>query len=375
MELGFAHAYHLPLSLLPWDGRSFAERLDKSFTLMRAAGATSFRPHIPWNSVEPVIKSPLIKVADVTDYLVDRYIAGEVANHSPGERAIFWDENDLLMDKMAEHGINPFVCLGVAYFAQLPLVEIKNGLTRFNPSHIPLENYLGHLYLHTRAVVRRYKSKCKRWQLENEINGAGIHAALGWRKGYIWFSRSVQTKVLEIIHRAVRQEDPEAVTCHNFMIPLKTVPYFYTYKNQLRMWDKYLDVVGIDPYPNFMQGLPLEVEKEFNKIIGEVKAMGVNKPIYIMETGYPARPGARGFSEENQKEYYAQALDVAERNKIHSLFFYCFTSQEGSPGAEWCSDKQTNDIQDWWGLIRADGTARPAYDFLVDRAQATRLIK
>jgi GH35 family endo-1,4-beta-xylanase len=370
MELGFSHAYHLNISLLPWEKQCFADRLDKTFTLMKATGATSFRPHIPWNSVEPVIESLHIKISDVTDRLVDKYVAGKMDNCAPGGNDIFWEETDLIMNKMVEHGINPFICLGVAYFSQLPLFETNKYIVRFNPSNVTLESYLARLYLHTRAVVRRYKSICKRWQLENEINGAGIHTFLGWRKGYVWFSRSVQTRVIEIIHRAVKQEDPEAITAHNFMIPLNTIPYLYTYKSQLKKWDKYMDIVGVDPYPNFMNGDLKNTEKEFNRIIKEVKDQGVTKPIYIMETGYSAKPAIRGFSEERQKEYYETALNVAEMNKIKSLYFYCFTSQEGAPGAEWCSDKETNDIQDWWGLIRADGTKRPAYDFLVNRAQA-----
>ncbi|HOL18210.1 MAG TPA: hypothetical protein PLY40_08010, partial [Bacillota bacterium] len=49
------------------------------------------------------------------------------------------------------------------------------------------------------------------------------------------------------------------------------------------------------------------------------------------------------------------------------VFIYCFSSQEGAPGNEWHRQRRILDVEDWWGVVRADGSTRPAYDYLVER--------
>jgi hypothetical protein len=360
MDLGFSHAYPLGISLLPWDGRSLEQRLERSLTLMRAAGATSFRPHVPWSEIEPVLTGALCTVSEVTETQVERY-----ANGGDG---ICWKAMDLAVAKMRAAGIEPFPCLGVAYYPQLPVVEHRRKLRRVNPGQVSWERYLGRLHLHVRAVVRRYCGQCHRWQLENELNGAGMHVLGGWRQGWAWFSHAFQDRVMQTIHQAVRAEDPTAETAHNFMVPLRTVPHVYTYRSHLKRWADMIDIVGIDPYPNFLRSEPICVAESFTRAVAEVRRVVPDKRLYILETGYPVRPAGRGFSEENQRSYYREALETALRLGVDGLFFYAFCSQEGAPGAEWCSGSPKNDIQDWWGLVRADGSLRPAYELLRERA-------
>jgi hypothetical protein len=359
LNLGFSHAYHLPLSWLPGDLGSFGERLDTGFNWLQAAGAEWFRPHIPWNSVEPLVTDLSLRPADVNEERIGCYLEGGAGIH--------WAESDLLVGKMAEHGIRPHLVLGAGYDSQLPLVERNRQVRRFTPAHIPLPTYLARLALHARAVVRRYKGVCHDWQVENEINGAGIHAYLGWREGFGWFSHGLQQAIVETLVQAVKEEDPAARVSHNFMIPLNPIPYFYTYLDQLRRWYPLLDIVGVDPYPNFFNGQPIQVAKTFRPLVEQVREVVGNRPVYLLETGYPVRPEARGFSEVNQAEYFRQCLEFAEEQRIPGLFFYCFCSQEGRPGHEWCRSK--SDVQDWWGLVRADGSLRPAYADLVKRHQ------
>ncbi len=52
--------------------------------------------------------------------------------------------------------------------------------------------------------------------------------------------------------------------------------------------------------------------------------------------------------------------------KLDGVFIYCFVSQEGAPGNEW-HERRFNDIEEWWGFFRSDGTPLPAYDYLVER--------
>jgi hypothetical protein len=362
MKFGFSHCYHLHLSLFPWDPSSLSEKLERAFEMMRRAGANSFRPHIHWNRVEPVILNPGLKIADVTDKLVQCY--------AEGDKGIFWHETDLMLEKMATYRLEPLLCLGAGYQHQLPVWDRRGHMVKFDPAFVSREHYLGHLYLHARAVVRRYREKCLAWQLENELNGAGETAAiLRWRLGLKWFSCRMQTDIITTLYRAVKEESPEAKTTHNIWRDYKDIPHIYSWKKDLICWEPYTDILGIDLFPNYSCGMPLKIRETLERAATEIRRLGFKKPLYILEDGYPVKPESRGFSEENQAEYYRLLLDACEKNNIDGLYIYCFSSQEGSPGNEWHKQRKFNGVEDWWGVVRADGTLRPAYHYLVNRME------
>lgn len=365
MEFGFSHCYHLHLSMFPFDTGSFEEKMDKACRMMKEAGATFFRPHIHWNRVEPFIEKPGLRVEEVTEAMVEEYAVGN-------RKDIFWAETDIMIDRMLDHGLKPFLCLGAGYLHQLPCFESKRSVRPFNPSTVERKVYLGHLYLHARAAVRRYKSSCRHWQLENELNEAGETAVvMGWRQGLKWFSRSLQLAIMETLHRAVKGEDPASLTSHNVAgMDYKFIPYLYDWRRDLRQWDRYMDIIGFDPFPNYLSGNPIAIGKAVAGIAGEIKKMNAEKkPVYVLEDGYPVRPSGKGFSEERQVEYYRELLEACGENGVDGLFIYCFSSQEGAPGNEWHRRKGFLSVEDWWGMIRADGSTRPAYDFLVERSR------
>jgi hypothetical protein len=361
VDFGFSHCYHLHISLFPWETASFSERMARACGLMRRAGATSFRPHVHWNRVEPVIENPGLKAQDVTDKMVAGYAAGE--------NGVYWEETDLMVDAMANAGLAPFLCLGAGYLHQMPQVRIGRNVVRFDDPQVPDDVYLGHLYLHARSVVRRYRDRCGRWQLENELNEAVVALLiLRWRTGRRWLRRSFKTRVIECLSRAVRQEDKKALTAHNYAMAFEAVPLVFDWVRDAARWDRYVDIIGFDPFPNYMRGEPIRIGEAVSKNMKRVRASGSKKPIYILEDGYPVRPEARGFSEQGQRRYIEELLGAAEAARLAGVFIYCFVSQEGAPGSEWHKVRRFNDIEDWWGLFRADGTPRPAYDYLVGRA-------
>ncbi len=360
MDFGFSHCYHLHLSLFPWETSSFPERLTKAYTLMKQAGATSFRPHVHWNRVEPMILNPGLRVQDVTESMIAEYAEGR-----PG---VFWDETDLMVDGMVRAGIDPFLCLGAAFYHQVPLVSAGNHVVRFDGNAISNDVYLGHLFLHARAVVRRYRDRCTRWQLENELNEAvGTLLILKWRNGRRWLSARFRTRLMELLHQAVKAEDKGARTSHNYSMGFRKIPGLYDWISDVSRWDRYVDIIGFDPFPNYLAGNPIGIEGAVRKLTRRIRRLGLRKPIYILEDGYPVKPEGKGFSEENQRRYMEELLDVAQDEKLDGVFVYCFVSQEGAPGNEWHKLRRFNDIEDWWGLFRSDGTPRPAYDYLVER--------
>jgi hypothetical protein len=362
MEFGFAHCYHLHLSMLPFNTGSFEERMDKAYGMMKKAGATFFRPHIHWNRIEPFIHHPDLKAKEVTDKTVEEYAMGR-------KEGVFWTETDIMVDKMLEHGIKPFLCLGGGYLHQLPLFERRRNILSFNPSNIDSKTYMGHLYLYARASVRRYKDRCRHWQLENELNMAGETAVvLKWRHGLRWFSRRFQLALIDTLYRAVKEEAPDSFTTHNICgMSYKLIPYLYDWKRDLSQWNQYMDIIGIDPFPNYSFGHPIVIGKVITGIMNDLRKMNLRKPVYILEDGYPVKPAGKGFSEERQVEYYRALLEACAQNGVDGVFIYCFSSQEGAPGNEWHRRKRRLDVEDWWGVIRADGSTRPAYDYLVNR--------
>jgi hypothetical protein len=273
-----------------------------------------------------------------------------------------------MINKMIEHGLNPFLCLGAGYLHQMPLVNTGRHITRFDHHSVPAEAYLGHLSLHARAVVRRYKDRCRRWQLENELNeAAGTFIFLRWRLGIRWLNPGFQNMVMTVLYEAVKKEDPHALTSHNMSMAFKIIPGLYSWYKDILKWNKYMDIIGFDPFPNYLRGEPIKIGEVLRKTVQKLRNLGLNKPIYVLEDGYPVMPSSRGFSEQGQKRYFEEMLDTAENIGLEGVFPYCFCSQEGSPGNEWHKRMKIQDIEDWWGLFRADGTPRPAYDYLVER--------
>ena len=360
MDFGFSHCYHLHLSLLPWHTGSFSEKLAIAYKMMREAGATSFRPHVHWNRVQPLIFNPELTVRDVTDGMIEEYVSGT--------KGVYWEETDLMVKNMVSAGINPFLCLAAAYQHQVPLAQYRGAIVRMDDGPISNQWYLGSIYLHARAVVRRYKGYCKRWQLENELNGAVSQRILyRWRKGNRWLSGKFREELMDVLYNAVKEEDPDAQTAHNFCFDFSTLQLSFDWRKPIRPWSRYIDIIGYDPFPNYLKGNPIKIRDEMKRGVDLIRSLGYDKRLYILEDGIPVLPAKNGFSEQVQADYIKELLDAAEENKLDGVFYYCFSSQEGAPGSEWHKTLPMHVVEDWWGLIRSDGTSRPAYDYLVKR--------
>ena len=130
MELGFAHFYHLDLSLLPFDPSSLESRLSRAFSMMRKAGVQSFRPHVHWNEVEPVVLDPGLTRADLTD--------AHVAEYAEGTQGITWEKTDLYCFSSQEGAP------GAEWHRRRAVSDVENwwGLVRADGSTRPAYAYL-----------------------------------------------------------------------------------------------------------------------------------------------------------------------------------------------------------------------------------------
>ena len=360
LPYGFAHAYEFHYGLFPNEPGPLARRVERAARALREMGAGWWRPHIPWNRVEPRILRPGLKPSDVTEAMVADYAAG-------GFPGVDWAETDLWVNEVTRAGIRLHIALAVAYVSQIPTFERGSTRVLFTPGVVDPEVYLGHLSLHARATVRRYRDRVRVWQLENELNNAcEVRLINRWRAGK-WAPWRWLTRVLTTLHDAVRREDPRALTTHNFSCDTPSLHPVYSWKRDVDRWLPYLDWVGLDQYPNYLRG-----RKNRGAALGALVArvrerVQADKPVWILETGIPAAPERKGFSEDLQRDYYQAVLESVEGAGGAGVLFYCLVSQEGHPGNEWHKRRSWNDVENHWGLFRADGSPRPAYDWLKAR--------
>lgn len=349
---GFSHCGYFD-TLYPWAPLSTEEKIKRAVREMREIGVGWWRPHIHWHIVEPVIKNVNLKVSDVTEEMVE--------NYAFVDKEINWKDCDLMVDICTSQGIGLFIVLCCGYTWQLPLFRSEKGYIKATPNNVGRENYLGLIYLHTRAAVRRYKDRVKVWELENELNGAAeTILAARWRHGSLWFSFNFLTDIIKTMYEAVKKEDPEAKTTHNFHTDARILHPIYSWKIDVKKWIKYLDIIGIDPYPNYIMGRPVG-GKIVCKKAKAAKKISQGKPVMILESGYPVKPGWRMYSEKGQTRYIQQIADLARRNDADGFFYYCLVSPEGYPTEGPWSYKYFQAIEHWWGMIRSDDSYRPAF--------------
>ena len=369
-------------------------------------GVGWMRAHIAWDDVEPEIYERLYAVCDVDEN--PELVLDYIDTHD-------WSVPDTLLTETKNHDLEPLIILGHGYTHALPYFEGA----RLTPNRFGRMYYLGHLYLHARAVVERYDGDgehdapgglvVKFWQLENELNQAFLTALWGWRTpsyldavGSAWQRWDFVTDVLETLSRAVRIEDPEALTMvnfhtdvpealnHGFLLP--------SWPESIRLWIDHIDVVGIDAYPNYYSPEPVRGE-----VLGERVAiadeMGCGKPVVVVETGYPTGPAERGFTEVGQALYIQEAYDAAMGAGAQGFFLFGLRTSESHTteitpedvenlayvielfeagnfrelfwfalfNAYYLQDhfvKVLWTVEPYWGLVRSDGTHKLGWDVL-----------
>jgi hypothetical protein len=349
---GFSHCGFYD-TWYPWSGMEYEGRLARLVEDMVEIGADSFRPQIHWHQVEPFLGAGLTGPGDVTEEIVE--------NYAKGDDQVRWDLYDRLVDSLVEAGIEPHVVICAAYDFQVPASVAGRTCARAVPDCIGRDRYLGHIYLHARAAVRRYRDRVHIWQLENELNGAGETMLMAhWRTGRSWFDSGFLTAIMEVLSRAVREEDPTALTSHNFLTEVRIIRDFFDWRNDVRRWLPFLDIVGVDPYPNYLIGWPSR-GRAVGKRVRQAVEVAEGRPVMVLESGYPVRPWYRGMSEARQAEYACDAPAAAVEAGACGFYYYELCSPEGYPVAGPWSDRYFQSIEPWWGLVRKDDTRRPAW--------------
>lgn len=126
-------------------------------------GGTHARTYVQWAYVQPELKTlePDLRVDALraNPALIDAWAA-----------TVDWTGMDHNLQLMRSNNITLIVEVGEGTIGCLP----KYNGSRADPNIIGRDLYLAYQYRFSRAAVRRYKSVCRLWQTENELNEAWL---------------------------------------------------------------------------------------------------------------------------------------------------------------------------------------------------------
>jgi len=383
----------------------------RAVSLASELGVRWLRPAVRWADVEPALARPSLTVADVkaNPSLIEQY-----------SRSVSWAAPDALLSSISGAGLRPFVIVGHGYTTRLP----RWNAAAATPDAIGRELYLGHLYLHARAVVERYDgdgnldapgiAPVRHWQLENELNEAYLTALWGWREpsfelahASAWQDWGFLTRLLTTLRDAVKDSDASALTAVNFHTDvsdaLSTTLGKTTWRQAIQQWSSLIDIVGVDAYPNYYRAQPTR-----GSVVGErvsaARSLAGAKPVIVLEAGYPSGPALEGFDEASQDAFiraaYTAAVSAGARGYFHFgsitaeshqaqitptdlvnlervgaaydgedvgwLITFSLTQPDYLKG-HFAGVLQA--VEGYWGLVRADGSRKPAWSTVQELAR------
>lgn len=297
-------------------------------------GASVIHSWFQWDFAEPILSQPFITEEEVTEEMIAAYASGE----RPG---IDWTITD---DHVNEYnGLQLIMGVGSGWINSLPLF---NG-EKITPDIIGRDKYLGQLYLHTRACVRRYKDQVLAWQIENEPNISEELINLGLREGEAWTDINFMTRVLTTLEKAVREEDPEAWITINFFVD------FDDYEEDINRWISLVDMVGLDSYQDYFTDNPKTAADSVLSKVKHIAALTGDKPVMILETGYASGPEPE-FTEENQEVFIRELYSgIEDYNGCGVLYFKHTTNEQ--------SETPVFPFRFYRGLIRENGEEKEAW--------------
>jgi len=318
--------------------------------------ATAFRfnpatQELVWEN-NPAYSYPALESIAGNSTLIDEY-----ASH------LTWTEFDTFIQSLIQARIAPLPLIADATTAPLapgtqariaPEDEGWTGSacilgTCVDYVGIGRDAYLAQAYLHAAALARRYRDRIGIWNLENELNWAYVHAGVaGWRVGNAWSDPEFCRRLLETLSDGIKAGNPSALATMNFNI------HDPAYLQKIRAWADPLDLIGLGAYPNYLFASPV-ISSLLADAVRSTKSLS-DKPVLVLETGYPSGPAVKGYSEANQVQYLDESAQVTSGNGGAGYFYFHLEDPPGAPGPD---DLQA--VEYYWGLTYPDGTTKPAY--------------
>gem|GEM_PF-1619118 len=321
-----------------------------------------YRIEAKWGKIQSQIFTENdIVYNEITDDVINEY-----------KNSTFWDQPEIdllknIINNGYSRGFIPFMAVGIGHYDHSPkignnYIEVQNTNEDSDFSNITKELYLYNLKLHAHAVIREFADLISVWQIENELNAAGIaHKMNWWRAGEDWLEEEFRDNIIAILSEAVRIEDPTAKIIHPFHV--------FNLANSLDSWKDEIDIIGVNAYPNHFTALP-----NMGFLIGDfiwsvrraTTALGIgDKPVWLTETGYPAIEvndsefdlnlvnDFYNFTESRQSEYIEDAFNSAMEAGANRFYYFALTMPEDSMAVE----NEDNMTFQYSGLIRRENNS------------------
>jgi hypothetical protein len=325
---------------------------------------------------------------------------------------------DRMVGRFTDQGILVVAGVGSGWVQAVP--RLRDGRPAA-PDSLGRETYLAWQVLVTRALVERYDGDglldapggvhVVAWQVENELNEAAFTAFGSQRYPFgldaltsAWTDEAYLDQIFDQLCRAVRAADPRAIVLTNLHVSVHPeldraldVP---TWDQWLVRWRDRLDWVGIDVYPNFLTPMPIGIAEVEDRLARAIELAG-DRPVYVIETGYPSGPEVLGYTEAQQADYMRATLEAVRESGAAGIFWYGTRTIETTKVRIDARDLETMDRlraayaegdmrtivqimsedvayfqehmalvmnaqQGYWGLVREDGSKKPAWDVLVE---------
>ncbi len=287
---------------------------------------------------------------------------------------------DIMVNTLTNNGICFVGMLAPGVSRDLPFCDGTQCSTgnKVSPSRLGPDNYLGLVYLFSRAMVRRYSSNpgwdVRYWQIENEINIPLLYEIARWRELDDWWGglnlplTSVMAtlkwaasflfldNLMAVLAHAVRAESShigkQLWVVHNY-----AAGYPKDYLTFIGA--QYVDIIGVDVYNGKLNipGLPSDViveGKSVSEAVNGAKFWG--KPVWVMEAGYSTNSLFFGISmpESEQRDYdYYAALSAS--GTANAFFLFSPTSPEGASYGSFPPD------ENGFGVIKPTKDSQGAY--------------
>gem|GEM_PF-1620815 len=325
-------------TLRPRLGFSDYGRNDSEFILAEQLKVDLLRIDFPWREVIPNLNEE--DLIDLESLKSDPKKVEQLIKKISEEKK--WKSFDKKIDQAIKRNIEIIPIVGHGYKFYQPLYKGKP----FGPHLVGQQKYLGTMALFVRAFVRHYSHQFKIYQIENELNVAALTQLWGWRepsdfeavKKGDWANLNFQKKVMETLLWSVKTEDPDGLVTHNFQTDLSGKLQNQigqpTWEQSIELWRNYLDIIGLDYYPNYYDS-DKKVEGELSRIIETARVHGCGKPVWIIETNYPSGPKDLGYTPEKQANFIKMVKKEAEASRAEVLLFY------GALSTSYVEDRET----------------------------------
>jgi polysaccharide biosynthesis protein PslG len=270
-----------------------------------------------------------------------------------GEHAYDWQKYDALVEHANRYGVNVLGMIGYTpYWARNSVCDYSDKCEPADPTKY--SNFVN-------EVVSRYKSEgVSNWEIWNEPNNINF-----WKPAP---NVSKYTEMLDMAYIAAKQADASSNIVSAGLSPAtnenKNVAPVDFVKQMYNMGAKNsFDALGFHPYcfhESFncpveyadwsawsqMSDTPSSIRKEM--VLNGDEA----KKIWITEFGAPTQ-GYGSVSESQQADELANAYNKLSRvNWTGPMFWYSLQD----------TGLDSNDSEDWFGLVRANGGKKPAFD-------------